>query len=296
MYLLGSLERKRTLGDDARSWRNISRIIGDERMMTPDRWLPDRRCISQRPKLRSHGACGAAGVCPWVAAVPHRSHRPGQRDTSVGQPSTGLSIGNITSQLRAKRGATIADATSLASAFRGAEAVFVLVPPNFDPAPGFPEARATAASLKAALERADPGRVVYLSTIGAQGGESNLLTQHTIIERVLGVLPMPITFLRPAWFMENFRWDVAAARESGIIMSFLGKPASKPKTDRANKKAEVIAMMKRAKGATLAEIMAVTEWQAHTVRGFVSILGSKGGEKIESSKNAAGERTYKIGK
>src|SRR5580700_3379472 len=123
--------------------------------------------------------------------------------------------------------ADIADATSLASAFRGAEAVFVLVPPNFDPAPGFPEARATAASLKAALERTDPGRVVYLSTIGAQAGESNLLTQHTIIEQVLGELPMPITFLRPAWFMENFRWDVAAARESGIIMSFL-QPLDKP--------------------------------------------------------------------
>jgi hypothetical protein len=33
------------------------------------------------------------------------------------------------------------------------------------------------------------------------------------------------------------------------------KAASKPKGDRANKKAEVIALMKRAKGATLAEIM-----------------------------------------
>ena len=74
------------------------------------------------------------------------------------------------------------------------------------------------------------------------------------------------------------------------------KPARKPKADRANKKAEVIAMMKRAKGATLAEIIAATDWQPHTVRGFVSILGSKGGEKIESSKNAAGERTYKIAK
>jgi uncharacterized protein DUF3489 len=70
--------------------------------------------------------------------------------------------------------------------------------------------------------------------------------------------------------------------------------AAKPKADRANKKAEVIAMMKRAKGATLAEIMKATDWQPHTVRGFVSILGSKGGETIESSKNAAGERTYKI--
>jgi NAD(P)H dehydrogenase (quinone) len=132
----------------------------------------------------------------------------------------------------AKRGcevvrADIDDATSLASAFRDAEAVFVLVPPNFDPAPGLPEARATAGSLKSALEKADPGRIVYLSTIGAQAGEPNLLTQHTIIEQALGELPIPITFLRPAWFMENFRWDVAAARESGSIMSFL-QPLDKP--------------------------------------------------------------------
>jgi hypothetical protein len=74
------------------------------------------------------------------------------------------------------------------------------------------------------------------------------------------------------------------------------KPAGKPKADRTNKKAEVIAMMKRAKGAALPEIMKATGWQPHTVRGFVSILRSKGGQTIESSKNAAGERTYKIGK
>jgi hypothetical protein len=54
---------------------------------------------------------------------------------------------------------------------------------------------------------------------------------------------------------------------------------------RTNKKAEVIAMMKRGKDATLAEIINATGWQPHTVRGFVSIR-SKGGEKIESPKNA----------
>jgi hypothetical protein len=74
------------------------------------------------------------------------------------------------------------------------------------------------------------------------------------------------------------------------------KSASKSKTERANKKAEVIALLKRAKGVTLAEVMAATKWQAHTVRGFVSILGSKGGGKIESAKNDAGERTYRIAK
>jgi hypothetical protein len=76
--------------------------------------------------------------------------------------------------------------------------------------------------------------------------------------------------------------------------------ATRPRKDateaRSNKKAEVIAMMKRAKGATLAEIMETTGWQPHTVRGFVRILGSKGGEKIESSKSAGGERSYRIAK
>ena len=72
------------------------------------------------------------------------------------------------------------------------------------------------------------------------------------------------------------------------------KSAAKPKSDRANKKAEVIAMMKRPKGATLAEIMKATDWQPHT--GLRQHPGSKGGKKVESWENAAGGRTYKIGK
>jgi NAD(P)H dehydrogenase (quinone) len=124
-------------------------------------------------------------------------------------------------------GADINDAGALASAFKSAEGVFVLVPPNFDPSPDFREARATAASLKSALEEAHPGRVVYLSTIGAQATKSNLLTQHTIIEQILGELSMPITFLRPGWFMENSSWDVATAANNGVISSFL-QPLDKP--------------------------------------------------------------------
>jgi uncharacterized protein YbjT (DUF2867 family) len=123
--------------------------------------------------------------------------------------------------------ASIENVAALTSAFSGADGVFVLVPPNFDPAPEFPEARGIAATLRAALNAARPARVVYLSTIGAQASQSNLLTQHTIVEQALGELPMPITFLRPAWFMENCRWDVAPARETGVIPSFL-QPLDRP--------------------------------------------------------------------
>src|SRR4029077_8841212 len=117
--------------------------------------------------------------------------------------------------------ANIEDTESLTTAFRGAEGVFVLVPPNFDSAPEFPEARAIAAALRTALQAARPARVVYLSTIGAQASQLNLLTQHTIIEATISELSTPITFLRPAWFMENSSWDVAPARDQGVIPSFL---------------------------------------------------------------------------
>jgi uncharacterized protein YbjT (DUF2867 family) len=125
------------------------------------------------------------------------------------------------------RMATIDDATSLTTAFQGAEAVFVLVPSNFDPSPEFSEAREIGEAVRSALASARPARVVYLSTIGAQANEPNLLTQHTIIEEAIGALPMPIIFLRPAWFVENSRWDVAPAREHGVIPSFL-QPLDKP--------------------------------------------------------------------
>jgi len=142
------------------------------------------------------------------------------------QPVRAVVRDAVKGQIWADRGCEIAlanieDAASLTNAFRGAEGVFVLVPPNFDPAPEFPEARAIAAALRTALEAARPARVVYLSTIGAQASQSNLLTQHTIIEATISELPTPITFLRPAWFMENSSWDVAPARGQGVIPSFL---------------------------------------------------------------------------
>jgi uncharacterized protein YbjT (DUF2867 family) len=113
------------------------------------------------------------------------------------------------------------DAVSLTAAFKGATGVFILPPSEFDPMPGFPEARVVIDAVNSALRSARPERVVCLSTIGAQATETNLLTQRTLMEQALGELPMPVTFLRPAWFMDNAAWDVGPARDKGVILSFL---------------------------------------------------------------------------
>src|SRR3954469_5073954 len=41
------------------------------------------------------------------------------------------------------------------------------------------------------------------------------------MEQALATLAMPITFLRPGWFLDNAAWDVASARDEGVIHSFL---------------------------------------------------------------------------
>jgi hypothetical protein len=62
-----------------------------------------------------------------------------------------------------------------------------------------------------------------------------------------------------------------------------------------SKAAIVLELMKRKEGATLAEIAKATEWQNHSIRGFVSgHVTKKLGMKVESTKNEAGERTYRI--
>jgi uncharacterized protein YbjT (DUF2867 family) len=126
----------------------------------------------------------------------------------------------------AKQGCEIAVADmyvakSLETAFHDADGVFVMLPACFDLSPDFRESRAAISAFRSALSEANPPEIVCLSTIGAQSERPNLLGQLRILEQELRTLPMPVTFLRPAWYMENFSWDIPPARETGAIPSFL---------------------------------------------------------------------------
>lgn len=155
-----------------------------------------------------------------------------RRLLAAGQPVRGVVRDVTRAGAWAERGCELAtarmeDASSLTAAFEGAKGVFILPPSEFDPEPGFPEARAVIDAVSTAIVKARPEKVVCLSTIGAQAHESNLLTQRTLMEQALREMPVPVTFLRPGWFMENAAWDVASARDDGVIASYL-QPLDKP--------------------------------------------------------------------
>jgi Protein of unknown function (DUF3489) len=68
-----------------------------------------------------------------------------------------------------------------------------------------------------------------------------------------------------------------------------------PPARRRGKTGRVLELLQRPGGATLKQLIAATQWQAHSVRGLLSgALKKKMGLKIVSTKGAAGERSYSI--
>jgi hypothetical protein len=69
-------------------------------------------------------------------------------------------------------------------------------------------------------------------------------------------------------------------------------------TPRAESKgAKILALIRRPKGATLAELAKLTGWQNHSIRGFLSgAVGKKMGLTVESTRREDGERVYSIRK
>jgi NAD(P)H dehydrogenase (quinone) len=116
--------------------------------------------------------------------------------------------------------ASIDDAEAMTEAFRGMDGVFLMTPPNYDPEPGFPDTQRNSVAIRTAIEESRPGKVVFLSTVGAQVAEPNLLNNSGMTEAMLRTVPVPVAFLRAAWFMENAAWDIESAK-SGVVHSFL---------------------------------------------------------------------------
>jgi hypothetical protein len=84
---------------------------------------------------------------------------------------------------------------------------------------------------------------------------------------------------------------VAAIREHAAKA-----PADKSPTQRAEtKQAQIIALLERPEGATIAEIVAATSWQAHSARGLISgVLKKKLGLSITAEKVEGRGTVYKL--
>jgi uncharacterized protein YbjT (DUF2867 family) len=113
------------------------------------------------------------------------------------------------------------DAEGLERAFAGAEGAFTMIPPDFAPAPGLPDQKRTIAAIRQALERAKPGKAVFLSSIGSeQRSGLGLITSTHLMEQATRTLPIPVAYLRAGSFMENWLGALDRIRATGEMPFF----------------------------------------------------------------------------
>ena len=125
------------------------------------------------------------------------------------------------------RGASIAradlgDEAALAAALAGAEGAYLLIPPTYTADDVLADRRRLAASIAAAVARSGVPHVALLSSTGAQhaSGTGMILAPR---EGELAVAPAAknVTIVRGAYFLENWGTVLPAARDSGVLPTFL---------------------------------------------------------------------------
>jgi hypothetical protein len=71
--------------------------------------------------------------------------------------------------------------------------------------------------------------------------------------------------------------------------------AAKPGYPKRGKTAKILDLLRRPGGATARELLKATNWQPHSLRGFLSgTVGKKMGLSLTSAKGEDGERVYSL--
>lgn len=78
-----------------------------------------------------------------------------------------------------------------------------------------------------------------------------------------------------------------------VIENIKSIPAEGANPQRLTKAATVIKLLSRTRGATLADIMATTNWQPHSTRAFLTGLRKKGYTLLKEARRN-GETSYRL--
>ena len=124
--------------------------------------------------------------------------------------------------------AELHDADALTKAFSHSKGVFVMTPPLLDSADPVAEHDGMLKALTIAIDAAKPGKLVYLSSVGAQHAmNTGAIRKLYDMEQAFNQLSLPTASIRAAWFMENFVGQLAAVASGSPLMSFVDPPSKK---------------------------------------------------------------------
>jgi len=124
----------------------------------------------------------------------------------------------------------IADAAFLTTVYNGADAAFVMIPPDMTAPDADARAEGISKAHVAAIRESGLKNVVVLSSIGAHLEKgAGIIDSLRILEREMGALDgVNVRFLRPAYFMENIYAQIDLIKNLGISGGPLGADVKQP--------------------------------------------------------------------
>ncbi|MCH7549316.1 MAG: NmrA family NAD(P)-binding protein [Candidatus Krumholzibacteriota bacterium] len=125
--------------------------------------------------------------------------------------------------------ADLGDVDALTKALRGVDGAYLLVPPDMGATDFLASRRTVVDSITAAVAASGVPHVVFLSSIGGQHKSGTGLIQTLYYgEDRLGALDTSVTFLRAAYFIENWAAVVGAVTGDGVLPTMFRADLSIP--------------------------------------------------------------------
>ncbi len=173
--------------------------------------------------------------------------------------------------------ADLADPAALAPALEGAEGAYLLSPPNFAATDFLADRMAFLDRMIEGVKRSKVRNLVFLSSIGAQreAGTGPIVTLHRAEQVLRGIAPS-VTFIRAAYFLENWGSVVPVAKAQGVLPHFGPTDVKFAQVcARDIGEAAASALVTAADGTRVVELAGQQDWSVEDVAAAVGTLLEK---------------------
>lgn len=173
--------------------------------------------------------------------------------------------------------ADLADPVALATALEGAKGVYLLSPPNFAATDFLADRKVFLDRLVEGVKRSKVRNVVFLSSIGAQheAGTGPIVTLHRA-ELMLRGIASSVTFIRAAYFLENWGSVIPVAKAQGVLPHFGPTDVKFAQVcARDIGEAAATALVTAADGTRVVELAGQQDWSVEDVAAAVGTLLGK---------------------
>lgn len=193
-----------------------------------------------------------------------------------------------------KKGAEVAvadlgDVKAMTAALTGVKGVYLLSPPNFAAQDFIADRKVLVGKLVEAIKASKVPNVVFLSSVAAHvpAGTGPIVTVHNAEQALRGVAPS-VTFVRAAYFIENWGSVIGLAKAQGILPNYGPVDVKFSQVSSRDIGAAVAkALVTPADGTKVVELAGKEDWSVQDVAAALSTLLGKPVQAVAAPVDAA---------